>query len=389
MAISTISRLKASESHFVKLSAQVLVLGTLFWLAFLIFQNTQSNLQARGIESGFEFLNQEAGLPIGDSLLVYFPTDSYGWAFVNGVVNTVYVSFIAIVLSTILGVFVGVCRVSKNYIVKKLASVYVESLRNVPLLLILIFVYTVVLASLPHVRESIEISEHIRLNVRGLYLPKPLAGDGFSVLVFSLIVSLALFGILLKWGKNYSERTGHSLPTGRLALSIVIVLPTLTYLMLGNPITWDIPVEQGFNFAGGISLRPEFLALLVGLVLYTAAFIGENVRSGLQSVDKGQIEAAQALGLKSSYITTRILLPQALRVTIPATTNDYASLVKNSSLAVAIGYPDMVSIGGTIIGQNGQAIEIIAMWMAVYMAINLVISWLMNVLNAKVQLVER
>lgn len=389
MAISTISRLKASESHFVKLSAQVLVLGTLFWLAFLIFQNTQSNLQARGIESGFEFLSQEAGLPIGDSLLVYFPTDSYGWAFVNGVVNTVYVSFIAIVLSTILGVFVGVCRVSKNYIVKKLASVYVESLRNVPLLLILIFVYTVVLASLPHVRESIEIYEHIRLNVRGLYLPKPLAGDGFSVLVFSLIVSLALFGILLKWGKNYSERTGHSLPTGRLALSIVIVLPTLTYLMLGNPITWDIPVQQGFNFAGGISLRPEFLALLVGLVLYTAAFIGENVRSGLQSVDKGQIEAAQALGLKSSYITTRILLPQALRVTIPATTNDYASLVKNSSLAVAIGYPDMVSIGGTIIGQNGQAIEIIAMWMAVYMAINLVISWLMNVLNAKVQLVER
>ncbi|MBD1556263.1 ABC transporter permease subunit [Vibrio sp. S9_S30] len=387
--MSIISRFKASESHFVRLSVQVLVLGTLFWLAFLIFQNTQSNLQARGIESGFEFLNQEAGLPIGDSLLVYFPTDSYGWAFINGVVNTVYVSFIAIVLSTVLGVFVGVCRVSKNYIVEKLASIYVESLRNVPLLLILIFVYTVVLASLPHVRESIEITENIRLNVRGLYLPKPLAGDGFLVLVFSFIVSLVLFGVLLKWGQNYSERTGHSLPTGRLALSIVVILPTLTYLMLGHPIAWDIPVQQGFNFAGGMSLRPEFLALLIGLVLYTAAFIGENVRSGLQSVDKGQIEAAQALGLKSSYITTRILLPQALRVTIPATTNDYASLVKNSSLAVAIGYPDMVSIGGTIIGQNGQAIEIIAMWMAVYMAINLVISGLMNVLNAKVQLVER
>ncbi|WP_271272684.1 amino acid ABC transporter permease [Aliamphritea hakodatensis] len=368
---------------------QAVFLALIFYLAYSVFHNTQVNLENRGIESGFEFLDKEAGLPIGDALISYTPTDSYGWAFFTAVVNTLYVAFFAIILATVVGVLIGIARVSRNWLVCRMAAIYVETLRNVPLLLTLIFIYVVVLSSLPSARSSWLLTEGILLNIRGFYFPKPLPQDGFGLVLFSVGLAVVLCWGFRRWAKRYTERTGQELASFRISLVLLLGLPALTYLLTGQPLLWENPELKGFNYRGGLSLRPEFLALLLGLVLYTAAFIGENVRSGIQSVSKGQVEAAQALGLKPGKVMLRVVLPQALRVIIPATTNDYTSLVKNSSLAVAIGYPDMVSVGGTIIGQNGQAIEIIGMWMAVYMAINLLISAFMNWLNARVQMVER
>ncbi|EKF20179.1 amino acid ABC transporter permease [Nitratireductor pacificus] len=373
----------------VSLLLQGMVLAAVLGVAYILFATTQENLEIRGIESGFAFLWREAGLPIGDSLIEYDPSRSYGYAFLVGVLNTLLVSALAIVFATILGVMVGVARVSNNWLLAKCAAIYVETLRNLPLLLTLFFVYSVVLASLPHPREAIVLAEGYFLSKRGVYLPRPVAEEGFGIFVAAVCIALLLAVIFWRWAGAYKRRTGTSVPGFWGGLAIFGTLATLAYLASNSPIGSELPVYKGFNFKGGLALKPEFAALLIGLILYTAAFIGENVRSGIQSVQAGQIEAANALGVSRGVVTRLVLLPQALRVTIPATTNDYASLVKNSSLAVAIGYPDMVSIGGTIIGQNGQAIEIIAMWMAVYLTINLIISLVMNVLNARVQVVER
>lgn len=369
--------------------SQAVVLTIVMGVVYLLFSNTQKNLDLRGIESGFAFLDKEAGLPIGDSLIDYNPTRSYGYAFLVGILNTLFVSFLAVILATILGVFVGIARVSQNWLLAKVAAVYVETLRNLPLLLTLFFVYSVVLAALPHPRDAIELMEGVYLSKRGFYLPRPLAEAGFWVFMVAALVAFALGLSFWRWAARYKLRTGKTLPGFWGGLGIFVVLTTIAYLATGRPVSTELPVYAGFNFKGGLAMKPEFASLLIGLVLYTAAYIGENVRSGIQSVQAGQIEAANALGVSNAVITRMVLLPQALRVTIPATTNDYASLVKNSSLAVAIGYPDMVSIGGTIIGQNGQAVEIIGLWMAVYLTINLIISLGMNYLNARVQQAER
>lgn len=369
--------------------SQVVVLTVVMGIVYILFTNTQKNLDLRGIESGFAFLEKEAGLPIGDSLIDYNPTRSYGYAFLVGILNTLFVSFIAVILSTILGIFIGVARVSHNWLLAKVAAVYVETLRNLPLLLTLFFVYSVVLAALPHPREAIELVEGVYLSKRGFYLPRPLAEAGFGAFLVSALIAFALGAAFWGWAVRHKRRTGRTVPGFWGGFAIFTGLAGLAFLVAGGPVSAELPVYAGFNFKGGLAMRPEFASLLIGLVLYTAAYIGENVRSGLQSVQAGQIEAANALGVSKSIVTRKVLLPQALRVIIPATTNDYASLVKNSSLAVAIGYPDMVSIGGTIIGQNGQAVEIIGMWMAVYLTINLIISLGMNFLNARVQHAER
>ncbi len=369
--------------------SQGAVLAFVLGIVYILFSNTQQNLALRGIESGFDFLNKEAGLPIGDSLIDYDPTRGYGYAFLVGILNTLFVSFLAIIFSTVLGVFVGIARVSQNWLLAKVAAVYVETLRNLPLLLTLFFIYSVVLAALPHPREAIELMEGVYLSKRGFYLPRPLAEPGFMAFIIAAAVSFVLGLVFWRWATSYKLRTGRALPGFWGGLGIFVLLTGLAFVLTGRPLSSELPVYAGFNFKDGLAMKPEFASLLIGLVLYTAAYIGENVRSGIQSVAAGQIEAANALGVSSGVVTRMVLLPQALRVTIPATTNDYASLVKNSSLAVAIGYPDMVSIGGTIIGQNGQAVEIIAMWMAVYLTINLIISVAMNFLNARVQLAER
>ncbi|GAA0416919.1 ABC transporter permease subunit [Cocleimonas flava] len=371
------------------LVGQMFVLGLIFYGSYFLLLTTQENLTARGIDSGFKFLNSEAGLPISDSLIEYSPAKSYGTAFLVGILNTLFVSFIAIIFATILGVIVGVGRTSKNWVISKVSAFFVETLRNIPLLLTLLFIYTVALGTLPRAKTPFNPIEGVFLSRRGLYLPDPIAHDGFGLVVAAFFAAIAIAYFFTKWAKKLQIRTGRALPKTLISLLVIIVLPLLVFFILGKPMSLEYAELKGFNFVGGIVLKPEFSALLLGLILYTAAYIGENVRSGLQSVPAGQIEAARALRVPKSVIIRKVLLPQALRVTIPATTNDYTSLVKNSSLAVAIGYPDMVSIGGTIIGQNGQAIEIIAMWMAVYMTINLIISALMNWLNSRVQIVER
>lgn len=368
---------------------QLLVMGGILWLCHLLFVNTQANLAARNIASGFGFLSYESGMPISDALLPYTPADSYGYAFCVGVLNTLYVSAISIVLATLLGVLIGVCRVSGNWLVARLAEVYVEVLRNIPLLLILFFTYGVVLGALPSPRQSLTWGSALFLNNRGIFFPRLIPESGFILIPAALAASILAAYFFHRKASAQRKETGRALPSGRIGLALIVGLPLLAALAAGMPLSWEKPVLEGFNFSGGSVVRPEFCALLIGLVLYTAAFIGENVRSGIQSVPKGQLDAAHALGLPPGLIMRRVVLPQALRVTIPATTNDYASLVKNSSLAVAIGYPDMVSVGGTIIGQNDQAIEIIAMWMAVYLFINLLISLGMNGLNARVQLIGR
>jgi len=375
--------------RLISLIMQLVVVSGIIYLGYILFRNTQANLEARNIASGFGFFSVEAGFPISNALRPYTPADTYGYAFFIGVLNTLYVAFLGIIATTFIGIFIGVARVSSNWLVAKFAEIYVETLRNIPLLLILFFTYGVVLAGLPGPHSSLNPFFGCFLNNRGLYLPKPLFLNGFGFVLLTLAFGIIVAGVVLRWSAIYRDRTGVSIPSGRIGFGVIIGSPIITFFALGSPLSWEIAVLKGFNFQGGIVFRPEFSALMIGLVLYTAAFIGENVRSGIQSVDVGQLDAAKSFGVSKGIIMRRIVLPQALRVIIPATTNDYTSLVKNSSLAVAIGYPDMVSVGGTIIGQNDQAIEIIGLWMAVYLAINLIISTIMNWVNSKAQLTER
>jgi len=376
-------------SQLLNLFVQAGVVGAVAFVSWTLFHNTQANLEARNIASGFGFMAVEGGLPINDTLLPYTPSDTYGYAFFLGVLNTLYVSFWGIILATLFGVIIGCARVSSNWLVSRLAAVYVEILRNVPLLLTLFFTYAVVLASLPHPRQSIHPFTGVYINNRGIYLPDPIPHNGFWFVLASLLLAFVLCYCVFRISKRRRDLSGKGLPTGRIGFGLVVLLPSLVFFLSPSVMDFEFAVLKGFNYKGGLVLRPEFSALMMGLILYTAAFIAENVRSGIQSVKKGQSEAANALGLKSTLTMRKVILPQALRVSIPATTNDYTSLVKNSSLAVAIGYPDMVSVGGTIIGQNDQAIEIIGLWMAVYLAINLIISSIMNWANAKVQVVEQ
>ncbi|MBU0464186.1 MAG: ABC transporter permease subunit [Proteobacteria bacterium] len=378
-----------SKPFITTLVLQAAVIGIIFYAAHGLLVNTQENLEARNIASGFGFLSLESGMPISNSLLPYSPVDSYGYAFFMGILNTLYVAFWGIILATILGVFIGVARVSGNWLISKLSEIYVEILRNVPLLLLLFFTYSIVLAALPIPQKSLAPFQGFFLNNRGIYLPRPIPESGFWIVCLAALAG-TIAAFLIHWYANRLHRdTGRILPSFTLGVIAMMTIPAIAWWLTSGPLSWEFAVLKGFNFQGGLVIRPEFSALMTGLILYTAAFIGENVRSGIQSVDIGQINSSKALGLTAGLTMKKVVLPQALRVIIPATTNDYTSLVKNSSLAVAIGYPDMVSIGGTIIGQNDQAIEVIAMWMGVYMTINLLVSMIMNWLNAKVQLIGR
>ncbi len=381
--------LSLSKPFITTLVLQAAVIGIIFYAANGLLSTTQANLEARNIASGFGFLSLESGMPISNSLLPYSPADSYGYAFLIGIFNTLYVAFLGIVLATILGIVIGVARVSGNWLISKLAEIYVEVLRNIPLLLVLFFTYSIVLAALPIPRKSLIPFQGFFLNNRGIYLPRPLPDQGFFIVCLAVLAGCVAAFLIHRYAVRVHRETGRIIHSFTLGTVAIVTMPTIAWWLTGGPLSWEFAVLKGFNFRGGLVIRPEFSALMTGLVLYTAAFIGENVRSGIQSVGIGQINSSKALGLPPGLTMRKVILPQALRVIIPATTNDYTSLVKNSSLAVAIGYPDMVSIGGTIIGQNDQAIEVIAVWMAVYMTINLVISMIMNWLNAKVQLIGR
>ena len=369
---------------------QIIAIAALVFFFYTIINNALNNLDARGIATGFGFLNQEAGFGIGLTLIEYDETYSYGRTFIIGLLNTALVSVLGIILATVIGFTMGVARLSSNWLVSRLAAVYIETFRNIPLLLQIFFWYFAVLQALPSPRQSLSLGEAIFLNVRGLYFPAPEMepGSGFVIaaLIFGVIASL----LINVWANNKQRLTGQQTPMGRIALGLVVGLPLIVYFLAGMPISLNYPELKGFNFQGGISIIPELAALLLALSVYTASFIAEIVRSGINAVSHGQTEAAISLGLPRAKTLKLVVIPQALRIIIPPLTSQYLNLTKNSSLAMAIGYPDLVSVfAGTTLNQTGQAIEIIAMTMGVYLTLSLITSALMNLYNRKVALVER
>ena len=364
-------------------------------IAYVIYSaisNAQTNLAAKGQAFGFGFLDAPGGFDINQHLISFSSEEgsTYGRAFLVGLLNTVLVSAIGIVLATILGFFIGIARLSTNWIVARVAQVYVEVIRNVPLLLQLIFWYNAVLKPLPAPRNAISFGAGFFLSNRGLTVPEPTFGPGSADIFYAFVIGLLIALGFRHWARGRQERTGAQYPTGLVALAAIIGLPIIAYLVLGRPITFDVPVQKGFNFAGGLQIFPEFVALLLGLVIYTAAFIAEIVRAGIQAVSRGQIEAAHALGLRNKPTLDLVVIPQAMRVITPPLTSQFLNLTKNSSLAVAIGYPDLVQIfAGTALNQSAKAIEIMLMTMAVYLSLSLITSFVMNVYNRRMALVER
>jgi len=367
---------------------QVLVVGIAVGVVMFLWSNTVANLSARRITTGFAFLEREAGMPIADSLLAYSPRDTYLWAFVVGIANTLRVAVIGIVLATILGTLVGISRLSANWLLSRLAAVYVEVLRDIPLLLQLLFWY-VLMQALPAARAALRPIDGVFLSNRGLILPSiPLGAPQLWVLG-TAVLGLALVHVIRRALIARQMRDGRPRRVWPFALGLIVMLPALVSWLLG--VSWTIawPELHGFNFVGGLTLAPEYFSLLIALVTYTSAFIAEIVRSGIQSVSRGQWDAANALGLRGSFTLRQIILPQALRVIVPPMTSQYLNLTKNSSLAVAIGYQDVVSVANTTLNQTGQAIEAIALIMAVFLVISLSISFFMNWYNARIALLER
>ena len=367
---------------------QIAVVGITIAVVGWLWSNALHNLSVRRISTGFAFLGREAGMPIADSWLAYSPKDTYVRAFMVGIVNTLRVAVIGIVLATVLGTLIGIARLSSNWLLSRLAAVYVEVLRDIPLLLQLLFWY-VLLQGLPAARSAWKPVGGVYLSNRGLVLPSVPIEEGNLWVIGAVALGLmALYALRLRLiARQMAD--GRSRRIWPYALVLVVGLPALVSWGLGVSWTIAIPELHGFNFVGGLTLAPEYFALLTALVTYTAAFIAEIVRSGIQAVDKGQWDAAKALGLRRGFVLRHIVLPQALRVIIPPMTSQYLNLAKNSSLAVAVGYQDIVSIANTTLNQTGQAIEAIALIMLVFLTISLSISLFMNWYNARVALVER
>ncbi len=369
---------------------QVIALIVTVAFGLYIFANTQVNLQRLGIASGFDFLSSPAGFDIIQSLVPYSATSSYGQVFWVALFNTLLVAALGVILATLLGFVIGVARLSKNWLIARLALIYVETFRNIPLLLQIFFWYFAVLRAMPAPRLSYSLGDVAFLNIRGLYLPAPQVEPGFGWVLAAFGIAAILATLLAGWARRRQAATGQQFPVVSAALALLLGLPLLTFWLAGSPLHWQIPELQGFNFRGGWVAIPEMASLLLALTIYTAAFIAEIVRAGIQAVSHGQTEASFSLGMSSGKTLRLIILPQALRVIIPPLTNQYLNLIKNSSLAAAIGYPDLVSsFAGTVLNQTGQAIECIAITMAVYLTISLLISLLMNLYNRRAALVER
>lgn len=369
---------------------QAMAVACVAWMLFYFIGNALHNMETRGIATGFDFLNNRASFGISQTLISYSEDDTYGRAFVIGLLNTLLVSAIGIVFATILGFLIGIARLSKNWLLSRIAAVYIETFRNIPLLLQVFFWYFCVLRNLPGPRQSLSLADMFFLNVRGLYIPSPVTEPGFWVVGAAVVVAIVATWAVSKWVKKRQYLTGQTFPVFFSGLGLLIGLPLLAYLGTGMPMHWEYPELKGFNFRGGFTIIPELFSLAVALTIFTAASIAEIVRSGILAVSKGQVEAAGALGLRGGLILRFVVIPQAMRVIIPPLTSQFLNLVKNSSLATAVGYPDLVSIFmGSTLNQTGQAVEIISMTMLVYLTISLVTSALMNIYNAKKALVER
>ncbi|HZY67970.1 MAG TPA: amino acid ABC transporter permease [Devosia sp.] len=364
----------------------VLVAGFLVW----IVGNTASNLADQNKTTGFDFLWRTAGFDISFSLFPWSRTSFYWEAFLIGITNTLLVAAIGIFFATILGFVIGIARLSSNFIISRLATVYIETIRNIPLLLQLFFWYFAVLKAMPAVRESLALPFNIFINQRGLFVPRPIFDAQFGWVLVG--AALAVIGIVaLKiWAKRRLDATGKRFPVFFASVGLFLLLTAAFWVLSGASVVFDPPVLERFNFRGGLDLPPEFVALAFGLVIYTASFIAETVRSGIQAVSHGQTEAAQSLGLKESDRLRLVIVPQAMRVIVPPLTSQYLNLTKNSSLGAAIGYPELVNVfAGTSLNQTGRAIECIALTMLVYLTFSLVTSAIMNWYNARVKLVER
>jgi general L-amino acid transport system permease protein len=369
-------------------AALVVIVGGLAYAAVV---NAAQNLAQAHVASGFGFWNNTAGFDISQTLIFYSSsTSTFGRAFWVGLLNTLLVAGIGIVLATVLGFVIGIARLSRNWLVARLAGGYVELIRNIPLLLQLLFWYNAVLKSLPELRDSVAFPGGGFLNNRGLFLPRPEFGAGFGYVVIALLLGLVATIVLHLWARRCQERSGEPVPVLWLGFGLIVVLPLVVFGLAGAPLVFSFPDIGRFNIMGGVEILPEFAALVLALTVYTAAFIAEVVRAGVLAVAQGQTEAAQALGLRSSTTLRLVVVPQAMRVIVPPLTSQYLNLIKNSSLAVAIGYPDLVQVfTGSVLNITGQAVEVVAVTMAVYLTISLATSLLMNLYGYAVAVEER
>ncbi len=370
---------------------QVVLCAVVGFLVYGAASNAIYNLERAHIASGFGFWSHTAGFDISQTLIQFdSATSTYGRAFWVGLLNTLLVAGLGVVFASILGFIVGIARLSKNWLVAKTASGYVETIRNIPLLLQLLFWYNAVLKALPAIRDSYVVPGGIFLNNRGLFMPQPIFKPGFGFVLGAFVIGIIGAIAFYIWARKRQEQTGQQAPVFLAGLALVIGLPLVVLALAGFPLGFDYPAAGRFNINGGIEVLPEFAALLFGLTIYTAAFIAEVVRAGIMAVSRGQTEAAYSLGLTPGPTLRLIVVPQAMRVIIPPLTSQYLNLTKNSTLAVAIGYPDLVQVfTGTVLNQTGQAVEVVAITMAVYLTISLATSLLMNIYNSRIALVER
>ena len=371
---------------------QIVVFGLFIWAVFSLIENTQINMATRKMAVGFDFLKNSAGFAIAWTPLDYKPSDSYFMVYWVGIINTLILAGLSIILATLLGFVVGILRLSRNWLVAQIASWYVEILRNTPLLLQIIFWYLGAFANLPRPKQSIEIFgfESLVLNNRGLYIPKPQPEALFWVTVAAFVIGLVVALVLNKRATKKQQETGKYISTLLPTLVAVFGLPIIAFLLTGMPLDWDLPALKGFIYRGGGFVLPAMLAVMVALVVYHSAYAAEMVRAGILSVNKGQTEAALSIGLKQGFVMRLVIIPQAIRAIVPPMISLWMNVVKNSSLAIAIGFPDLVSVFmQTSLNQSGHAVEIVAMVMAFYMTVSLTISACLNVYNKKIQLTER
>lgn len=369
---------------------QIIALIVVVFLGWMFAQNARENLAAQKIATGFGFLDNTAGFGINQTLIPYSETSTYGRAFVVGLLNTILVAVVGIFLATIIGFLVGIGRLSKNFVVRLISTVYVEVLRNLPPLFQILFWYLAVLSAMPSPKQSFSLFGEVFISNRGIIIPRPLFGEGYGLVIWASGLALLAAILFGHWAASRQEETGRRLPVLWINLALLIGVPLIAMIVAGFPISFEAPELKGFNFVGGVRVIPEFVALTLALATYTAAFIAENVRSGIQAVSHGQSEAAHSLGLRNGQTLRLVVIPQAMRVIIPPLTSQYLNLTKNSSLAVGIGYPDLVAVfAGTTLNQTGQAIEIIAMTMGVYLLLSIITATIMNAYNKRVALVER
>ncbi len=368
---------------------QILTAAVVAFIGYYLISNVQDNMAKQAIASGFDFLEKEAAFEIGETPISYSAADSYGRALLVGVLNTLKVSIIGMILTTILGTFVGICTLSSNWLISKIGTAYVEIFQNIPVLLQLFFFYAMFYEAFPGPRQALAPIPGLFVSNRGIDFAVPAAHFAWKYMGIAVIVAIILAIVISRWARRRQDRTGQQFPSFWVGVGCVLGLPLLTWIACGAPTELDMPVLKGFNFRGGENISPEFSALLIGLVLYTASFIAQIVRAGIQSISHGQTEAAMSIGLKSKHVLQLVIFPQALRVIVPPLTSQLLNLTKNSSLAVAIGYPDFVQVAGTTINQTGQAVEGVALMMLVYLTLSLLTSAFMNWYNKKIAIVER